>query len=166
MKKKSELQDVLVAWNQIPRKIGNAIRGLRENDLNLRGGSEGWSIRETVHHLVEANLVASNMVIAALATNGCNYDWTWVNPSTAWMRRVGYDTAPVEPAIETLRALCRHISVLIAAKPGAFTRKVKLNDTPGARRYVMTVEKILWQEVNHADEHLHDVSETRKLHSR
>ena len=164
--KKPESQKVLATWNQIPRRIGDAIRGLKENDLNLRGESEGWSIRETVHHLVEANLVASNMIIAALATNGCNYDWTWVNPSTAWMRRVGYDTAQVEPAIEMLGTLCRHISVLVVAKPSALARKVKLNDAPGARRYVMTVEKILRQEVKHAEEHLHEVRETRKLHSR
>jgi hypothetical protein len=165
MKKKLESREVLGAWNRVPRTIDNAIRGLKEKDLNLRGGSEGWSIRETVHHLVEANLVAANMIIAALTTNGYNYDWTWVNPSRAWMRRIGYGTARVEPAIETLRALCRYISGLVAAKPGALTRKVKLNDSPGAKRYVMTVEEILWQEVKHAEEHLHDVRETRELHS-
>lgn len=165
MKKKPESREVLAAWNRVPRTIDNAIRGLKEKDLDQRGGSEGWSIRETVHHLAEANLVASNIVIAALAMNGYNYDWTWVNPSKAWMRRVGYGTAPVEPAIETLQALCRHISGLVAAKPGALTRRVKLNDAPGATRYVMTVEKILWQEVTHAAEHLQDVREIRKLHS-
>jgi hypothetical protein len=162
MKKKPKPRGVLAAWNRVPRTIDNAIRGLKEKDLDLRCGSEGWSIRETVHHLVEANLVASNIIIAALAMNGYNYDWTWVNPSKAWMRRVGYGTAPVEPAIETLRALCLYISGLVAAKPGALTCKVKLNDTPGAARYVMTVEKILWQEVTHAEEHLQDVREIRK----
>jgi len=164
MKKKPESKEVLAAWNRVPSTIDDAIRGLKGKDLDLRGGSEGWSIRETVHHLVEANLVASNIVIAALAMNGYNYDWTWVNPSKAWMRRVGYDTARVEPAIETLRALCRYISGLVAAKPSALTRKVKLNDTPGSTRYEMTVDKILWQEVTHAEEHLQDVREIRKSH--
>jgi len=164
MKKKPRSQEALAAWNEIPRTIENAIRGLKENDLDLRGGPEGWSIRETVHHLAEANLVAANIIIAALATNGCNYDWTWVNPTKEWMGRVGYDAAPVEPAIEALRAVCRHIFGLVAARPGALKCKVKLNDSPGAKWYVMTVEKILRQEVTHAEEHLCEVRETRKLH--
>ena len=166
MKKEPNLQEPLAAWNKIPRRIRDSIRGLNESDLRLRAGSEGWSIRETVHHLVEANLVASNMIIAALATNGCNYDWTWVNPDKSWMRRVGYNTANVSPAINTLRTLCRHISSLVAAQPGALTRTVKLNDAPRATRYVITVEKILWQEVEHANEHLGDIRDTRRLHSR
>jgi len=166
MKRERDPKKPVAEWSKIPSRIRNSIRGLNESDLGLRGGSEGWSIRETVHHLVEANLVASNMIIAALATNGYNYDWTWVNPNKSWMQRVGYDTANVAPAIETLRSLCRHISGLIAGQPGALARTVKLNDAPGATRYVMTVEKILRQEVEHANEHLGDIRSTRKLHSR
>ncbi len=78
--KKPDLEEPLAAWVEIPGRIRNSLRDLNESDLRLRGASEGWSIRETVHHLVEANLVASNMIIAAIATNGCDYDWTWINP--------------------------------------------------------------------------------------
>jgi DinB family protein len=166
VKKESDVNRPVAEWNKIAGKIRNSIRGLNETDLGLRGGSEGWSIRENVHHLVEANLVASNMIIAALATNGSYYDWTWVNPDKSWMQRVGYDTADVGPAIETLRALCQYISGLLGGRPGALARTVKLNDAPGATRYVMTVEKILWQEVEHANDHLGDIRSTRKLHSR
>jgi hypothetical protein len=166
MKKGPNLQEPLAAWNKIPSRVRTSVRGLSESELNLRGGSEGWSIRETIHHLVEANLVASNIIVAALATDGCDYDWTWVNPNKSWMRRVGYDTANVDFAIKTLHALCRHISALVAAQPRALTRTVRLNDSPGAPRYVMTVEKILRQEVAHANEHLGDIRDARRLHSR
>lgn len=160
------VSEALAAWSRIPDRIRHSIRGLNESELDLRGGSEGWSIRESVHHLVEANLVASNMIIAALATNGCNFDWTWVNPGKSWMRRVGYDTADVRLAVKALSAVCRHMSALVAAQPGALDRTVKLNDAPGAKRYVTTVEKILGQEIEHAKEHLADVRTTRRLHSR
>ncbi len=163
--KKPDLEEPLAAWVEIPGRIRNSLRDLNESDLRLRGGSEGWSIRETVHHLVEANLVASNMIIAAIATNGCDYDWTWVNPDKSWMRRVGYDRANVGLAIKMLQALCQYISALIAAQPDALARTVKLNDSPGAKRYVMTVEKILRQEVEHANEHLGDIRDARRLQS-
>lgn len=166
MKKEPDIQEPLAEWNKIPSRIRNSVRGLSESELDLRGGSEGWSIRETVHHLVEANLVASNMIIAALATDGCDYDWTWVNPNKSWMRRVGYDTAHVNLAIKTLQSLGPHISALVATQARALARTVKLNDTPGAPRYVMTVEKIIRQEVEHANEHLGDIRDVRRLHSR
>ena len=144
-------------WTRIPADIGESIRGLSETDLDRRGGSEGWSIREYVHHLVEANLVASTMVIAALANNGGEFDWTWVNPNEAWMKRVGYDKADVKPALTMLTAVCDYIAGIVAAQPGMLERYVSLNDSPGAKRYNATVEKILRDEREHAKHHLADI---------
>ncbi len=165
MKNAFEMADSLAAWNKIPNRIRRSIRGLKASDLDLKLGSDGWSIRENVHHLVEANLIASNMMIAALATNGCDFDWTWVNPNKSWMRRVGYDKADVDLSITALYALSKHLSALIAAQPGGLQRKVKLNDAPGDPRYVMTIEKILLQEVEHAKDHLGDIATVRRQHS-
>ena len=152
------------AWLKIPRAIENALEDLGEDALDLRGGEDGWSIRETVHHLVEANLVASNIIIAALANNDCTYDWSWVIPDAAWMQRVGYDTAPIRPALDTLRGLCEHISGLVSATSGGLGRQVRLLDAPGAELYTKTVQDILKHEVEHAADHLRDVVETRAAH--
>jgi hypothetical protein len=82
------------------------------------------------------------------------------------MRRVGYDSAAVEPAIKVLRALAQHISALLANNPRAFSRTVQLSDTPDGPRYLMTVDGILRQEVEHAGEHLKVIQAIRKRHSR
>ena len=86
-------------------------------------------------------------------------------PNTSWMRRVGYDRAPVGPALETLKALCRHISGLIGTSPDASGREVKLLDAPGAELRTMTVDDVLRQEIEHAEQHLAEVAETRKEQS-
>jgi hypothetical protein len=160
------LEDSLAAGKSIPSRTGSSISGLTESELDLKDGSDGWTIRENVHHLVEANLIAANMIVAALATDGGYYDWTWVNPNKSWMGRVGYDSAGVEPAIKMLRALCEHISALVANNPQAFFRAVQLSNTPDGPRYLMTVDGILRQEVEHADEHLKVIQAIRKRHSR
>lgn len=144
-------------WAKIPVDIRKSIQRLSDADFDRRGGSEGWSIREYVHHLVEANLVASTMIIAALANSGGEFDWTWVNPNEAWMKRVGYDKADVEPALTVLTAVCDYIAGIIVAQPGMLERYVKLNDSPGAERYNATVEKILKDEREHANHHLADI---------
>lgn len=143
-------QPTLSEWMKVPTRIRAAIRGV---DLDARG-REGWTIRETVHHVIEANLIAGNMIIAAMAEDGQEFDWTWVNPNKSWMRRLGYDTASVEPAIAMLRALTRHIAELIAQKPAAMKRTVSLNDAPGAPRYLRTIEEIIREQIEHAESHL------------
>jgi len=152
------------AWLTIPKRIEGAIQGLGDEALDWRGGADGYSIRETVHHLVEANLVAANIVIAALARSGCTYDWSWVTPDASWAQRVGYTRAPTGPALGALRALGQHLVGVIGAATGGLAREVRLLDAPGAELYTKTVEEILLQEVQHAEDHLRDVAETRAAH--
>jgi Mycothiol maleylpyruvate isomerase N-terminal domain len=152
---------VLTGWASIPRDVRRAIAGLSNRDLKARGGSEGWSIREYVHHLVEANLVASNIILAALGRPGCKYDWSWVIPDKKWMKRLGYDRVPLEPAIQLLEALCAHV-VGVARDPGSMNRYVRLLDSPGARLRRRTLRQVLDDERDHARHHLRDIADTRK----
>jgi hypothetical protein len=138
----------------IPGQLRRVVRGLSDARLDVRSGSDAMSTRETVHHLVEANLIASNIVIAALARSGSSYDWTWVMPGGSWMQRLGYDKAPVGPAVLMLGALCRHLVALLSVSADALQRTVELYDAPGAPRYTKTVRQILSDEVGHAREHL------------
>src|SRR5437764_215295 len=92
-------------WVQVSRAIGFAIDVVTEVELDFRGGTNGWSIRETIHHLVESNVVACSIVIAAVGESGCTYDCSWMNPDRSWMERTGYTRAAVAPAIDALSAL-------------------------------------------------------------
>ena len=150
--------EILARWMAIPGQLRRVVRGLPDARLDIRIGPEAMSIRETVHHLVEANLVASNIIIAALANSGSTYDWTWVNPNASWMRRLGYDKAPVGPALSTLGALSHHLLALLSVTDG-LQRTVQLYDAPGAPRYTKTVSQILSDEVSHAREHLEALPE-------
>lgn len=166
MTSRADPDRALQAWLAIPARIETAIDGLTEADLDLRGGAAQWSIRETVHHLVEANLVASNIIIAGLGKSGCIYDWSWLWPNTTWNQRLGYSTAPVRPALDTLRTLCEHIAGLIRANSDGFQREVQLLDSPGAKLYTRSITDILLQETKHVDEHLPSITEIRTAHAR
>ena len=148
-------------WLQVSRTLEIALDGLTEDDLNFRGGPDGWSIRETVHHVVESNLVACTIAIAAVGTGGCTYDCSWLNPDRAWMERMGY-RGSVAPAIEALSAVCRYGSALLSAAPDALGREIKLLGAPGTEPYLMTVEQMIRLEVEHARKHLQEVDEMLK----
>jgi hypothetical protein len=156
------MNPALQSWLTIPGVIEKAIDGLSDADLDLRGGSEGASIRETVHHLVESNLIAANIMLAALASERTvTYDWSWVWPNVAWMQRMGYNTAPIAPALQVLRGLCDYYAVIIVNIPSGLSREVQLLDSPGAALYSKSVENILVLESKHVEEHLRDIAEIR-----
>jgi len=157
---------VLSEWSLIPGRIRRAVRGLNRVGLARRGGSEGWSIGEYVHHLVEANLIASHVVLAALGKPGFTYDWSWVTPDEGWMTRLAYDRAPIEPALRLLEALTRHISSLVTLLPGSLGLPVALLDAPGAVPRRSTVAKMLRGEVTHASHHLADIVAARRRRRR
>ena len=155
----------LSEWLQVSRSLEIALEGLTQDDLDLRGGPDGWSIRETVHHLVESNLAACTIVIAAVGTGGCTYDCSWLNPDRAWMERMGYRGA-VAPAIEVLSPVCRYVNALLSAAPAALRREIKLLGAPGTEPYPMTVEQMIRQEVEHARHHLQEIDEILKQRPR
>jgi len=109
---------------------------------------------ETVHHLLEANLVASNMILAALGTDSCEFDWSWLIPDEQWMERLGYENVPPEPALELFRALTKYFSALLARDPSLLQRTIRLRDSGDSEPYSITVAEILAREVDHAREHL------------
>lgn len=146
-------------WISLPRRINRAISGLSARELDARGGSEGWSIREYVHHLVESNLVTATIVLAAVGSPGCRYDWAWLVPDAAWVRRLGYGRLGVERALRLLDALVPHVASLARRNPRAH---VRLTGTSGATRR-RAVRELLEEECAHARHH---VAEIRDIRSR
>ncbi|MDD5541808.1 MAG: DinB family protein [Acidobacteriia bacterium] len=153
---------VVKQWSSIPNRIRKSIRGLRAHDLAIRGGAEGWSIAEYVHHLVEDNFIACHVVLVALGKPGGTYDWSWVHPSKAWMKRLSYDRAPVESALQLFEALTKHISSLIAHNPRNVQHSVGILDTPGGVPRKTTVAQLLRAEVGHATHHLGDIESAKR----
>lgn len=162
---KSSAFETLRQWRAIPRRIRRATRGLSATQLDRRGGSEAWSIREYAHHLIEANLVAATIVVAAVGSPGCRYDWSWMWPSRKWMRRLGYSKAPLEPAIRLLEGLTAHLGGLLARSPRKLSTRVRVAGTRNGRGKLTTVAKVFQDEVDHADHHLGDVAAIRKARS-
>jgi hypothetical protein len=112
-----------------------------------------------VHHVVEANVVAASIVLAAVGASDPEYDWRWLVPDAAWMRRLGYRRLPAAGAIRLLDALCVHVAAVVRNVPGAMERPVRLRGTAGVAR--RTVGDVLADECAHAGLHLADIRSTR-----
>jgi hypothetical protein len=157
--RRSAPASTLARWEAIPGRIRRALAGASRRALARRGGRDGRSIAEYVHHLVEANLVAASIALAAVGSPGSEYDWAWLVPDDAWMKRLGYARLPVDPALGLLDALAAHLSAVLRGSPGALRRVVRLRGSSGVER--RTVEQVLAGECEHADQHLRDIREAR-----
>ncbi len=54
---------LLRAWHQLPNDVESLIGERSDDELAGLPGSECLSLRELVHHLTEANIVAATMII-------------------------------------------------------------------------------------------------------
>jgi hypothetical protein len=156
MRKASEHEKLLRSWRQIPKTIEKTVYGVSKSQLKRRRRPDVMTIHETVHHIAEANIVSASMIIAAIGKDGTTYDWTWLYPNSEWFERLGYGKAPIEPVVKLLAALNEHVANLVKLNPKVLKRKVTLFDTPGGKRYTMTVEEIMRHEASHAVEHLNE----------
>lgn len=151
-----KLNDLISAWQHVPVEIDCLVAGHSDKALASIPGSEGLSVKEVVHHLTEANIVAASMIIAALGASGSTFDWSWLWPNREWNDKLQYEEVPLQPSIKTLRGLIEHISNLISVDKETLEREIRLFDTPGGETYVKTVADLVQQEVDHATQHLSD----------
>ena len=152
-------EGALKAWRSIPGLMQELVGGRTAEELDSREGS-AMSPREILHHVAEANTVAAGIVIAALGSPGCVFDWTWMQPSGDWRSRLEYERKPIAPALGLLDALNSYVVSLVEPLHDGLARQVRLRDAPGAELRTVTVADVLLAEVEHARQH---VEEARSL---
>jgi hypothetical protein len=155
-------RDPVRAWTALPGAIRRAIAGLSQRQLDVPVVEGQVSIRMYVHHLVEANLIAANLVLAALGSPGTRYDWSWVWPDGAWMKRLGYHELPIGPALALFDALAAHLAAVVRRSPTALRQAVRLLDAPGSSLRRRTVAQLLADECEHAGAHLDEIAAAKR----
>ena len=147
-------EDPIAAWKSIVGMVHSHMEGRTDADLDRRDDSEPMTRREVVHHIVEANIVAASIVIAALGTPGCVYDWSWMLPFGSWLEHMRYADKPIGPALKLFEALNEYVVAQVSPLPDGLKRAVLLVDRRGAEPRRTTVGDVLLQEAAHAREHL------------
>src|SRR5258707_2107385 len=152
-------RDALAAWRSIVPLVHGMVHARSEEEIDLQADPESMTLRETVHHIVEANVVAASIVTAALGSPGSVHDWSWMLPFGKWMERMRYDKKPLAPSLRLLEALNEYIAAQIEPLEDGLERRVRLRDEPDGPLREVTVADILLQEAEHAREHVDEARE-------
>ena len=145
--------DPVAAWRSIPGLVRARIADCGEEELDRRPDADSLTLREAVHHVVEANVVAASVVIAALGSPGCVYDWSWMQPFGPWLQHLRYSDREIAPAVTLLTALNDYVAALIAPLPDGLSRSLQVVVAPDVPRQTMTIADLLRAEVEHARSH-------------
>jgi hypothetical protein len=145
--------DAITAWKRIPGLARAALARAGDEQLDAPDFNGGMTLREVIHHVVEANVVAASIIVAATGSPGCTYDWSWMLPFGPWMDRMDYRRKPIEPALALLHALNAYVAAQLEPLADALEREVMLKDSPDAELRRATVADVLMQEVDHARGH-------------
>jgi hypothetical protein len=143
--------DALEGWRAIPGLVEAA---LSRGTLDELFEKNPMTLRELVHHVVEANVVAASIVIAGCGAPGTTYDWSWMLPFGPWMDRMAYRDKPIESALRLMHALNAYVAEQLELLPDGLGRELALRDTPGGEPRRVTIADVLRQEVEHARGHL------------
>ncbi|HEV8114068.1 MAG TPA: DinB family protein [Planctomycetota bacterium] len=148
--------DALAEWRAVVPLVQKLVEGRSEAEIDRRPDAESMTLRETVHHVVEANVVAASIVTAALGSPGSVYDWSWMLPFGKWMEQMRYDRKPLAPSLRLLEALNEYVAAQIEPLEDGLERRVRLRDQPDGPLREVTVADVLIQEAEHAREHFEE----------
>jgi hypothetical protein len=147
-------------------RLEAVLKGLADAGLDVARAEGKWTIREIIHHVVDAEVIWSVGLKAALGNSGCTFDISWYPPDNAWAGTMEYARLPVANAIEFLRATRNHTAQLVKHMPDDAWERHLVFVAPGLDENLKcTVGWIIDWQTRHLDLHVEQIRETRQVHS-
>ena len=163
----SKNHDVLLKkYLQLPDQLEAAVAGLDEAGLDLK--TDGWSIRQYVHHTVEGELIWQINLRAAAGSDGIAFpmDWYFTQAQDVWAERWGYDRRPVAPALALFRASTRSLVEFLRLLPEVWERSGRVTWPGEQQESRLSVRDIVLMHIGHMDQHAADIQRIREFYKR
>lgn len=116
----SKQEKVLARYAGGVKQLDEVLAGLSESDFDLSRDQGKWTIRQIVHHIVDAEDIWKTCIKAALGNPGCTVDMNWYIIDNKCAEPLDYAHRPITDSVELFRAIRRHIVELVNHLPGAW----------------------------------------------
>jgi hypothetical protein len=97
-------RDPLEVLEELPGALDALVSGLSDDEIHRPEAPGKWSINEVIQHMADSEMVWSwrtRMIVAHDRPEITGYD------QDLWAERLGYRDAPLDPAMDQIRALRR-----------------------------------------------------------
>ena len=130
-----------------------ALEPIPESGLDWREDGEGWSIRQITHHVAEDCNVYTIIIERALATPGCRITFGEFPGNEPWAERLGWDTKPVETALELMHVHRKFIAEMVSLLPDQLENEVRYFNDEGKELGKGNVINMMKMLTDHMSEH-------------
>lgn len=143
-------------------ELDAALACLTESDLDLSRVPESWTIRQIVHHVADMDAFLLQEMKAVLAESGRSYVRNWPGSNELVPRTLDYAGRPIEPSVALFQAIREHIEQLVQHMPDAWERYC-IEENRGRK---VSFGQLIVGITRHAQEHVDEILEIRRVHGR
>jgi hypothetical protein len=140
------------------------LEGLSASDIDLARAEGAWTIRQIVHHIVDAEDIWETCIKAALGNPGCKIDLNWYIIDNKCAGPLDYAHRPIAEALELFRAIRRHIVEMVKFLPGAWNTPFTAIFSNKPEGFPFTVADVIGFQNLHLLRHIQQIRESRKKH--
>jgi hypothetical protein len=130
------------------------MKTVTEDQLDWRGTTDGWSMRQVLHHLTDDGNVFTFIIERALATPGCKVFFGGFPGNEVWADQLAFNQRPVTHALALMRAQTKFVVELVSAFPDRWGNQVGYYNEASEKQVDQSVENILVMLTEHRREHL------------
>jgi hypothetical protein len=154
---------MLASFAAGPEDLERSLAGLSEPALNLARGPDKWTIRQTVHHIVDGDHMWGMCARVAMGSSGSTYRLDWYRQDL-WVDVLDHARRPIAPALGLLRANRCHLVQLLEHLSNAWKRYVLIPRPECSEGFKMVVRDIILTQAVHIPWHIAQIRETRQMH--
>ncbi|MDQ3928615.1 MAG: DinB family protein, partial [Chloroflexota bacterium] len=152
-------EETLALYIQAARELQALTEKVSEQELDLSQRLGRWTIRQIVHHIVDADAMQLPWIKMALSEPGRVWVPNIYSPQE-WSDSVGRTSLPVGASVKLFVAIREHVAELVQhLGPGSWE-----SYTVNAQGEKTPVGSIIGMLSSHALEHIDEIAEIRGLH--
>ncbi|MGB9604905.1 MAG: DinB family protein [Bryobacteraceae bacterium] len=150
----ASLVELLERYRRGPELVATVTTGAAGPELDFVPQPGGWSVRQIVAHLADAEIVAAERLRRVIAEDN---PFLPAYHQDAWARRLGYHKRRMAEALELLRRLRAENHQLLAGLPEEDFQRAGTHSERGR----ITLLELLAAEVDHLEKHARRIQQLR-----
>ena len=157
-------EQITALYASLPERLATAVSELSDDQLDLTGGPDEWSIRQIVHHLADGQAVWSLCMRLAIGAPGAAIQFDWYPGNEVWAERMRFAERSIGPSLASLQALHQETVESLVLIPEAWERQVIIGVPGSGDERAFSVAQIVDFTAEHFVEHLDEIEGIRGIH--
>ena len=157
-------EKILENFKSGAEKLGEVIKDLNEEQLDLSLGPGKWSIRQVVHHLVDDGDGVSIEIKMALVLGNARIHIEGHPGNEIWSDKLDFDKRDIDSCLKLIKAHRLYLADLLSHFSNKWDQTMTILDADGKEMQKLTIEEVIRLVNDHMFGHIAKIEEIKKKH--